>query len=67
MMDAEEADEGSCCDQGYCSVGGCLSVSALANTDMSLALPTFADVDIPFHSLAPSSHAESPFRPPISR
>ncbi len=67
VMDVEEADESSCCEQGYCSVGGCLSVSALASTDMSLSLPTFADVDIPFHSLAPSSHTESPFRPPISR
>jgi hypothetical protein len=60
-------DAVSCCEGGYCSISGCLSLLALSGPVCHPLLPVTATAGRSFDGSFASLSTETPYRPPIAR
>ncbi|MEE4249242.1 MAG: hypothetical protein V2I38_01525 [Alcanivoracaceae bacterium] len=68
MAEGTSADtaSGTCCDSGYCSQGGCLSISATVSSSTISHLPLYGPVFESVSSILPDWAPQSPYHPPAS-
>jgi len=63
--DVKEDQGDSCCDGGYCSVSGCLSLVAVFSPDTPVSLAVSGGAIGQSVHASPTTHRESLYRPPI--
>lgn len=68
MAEGTSADtaSGTCCDSGYCSQGGCLSISATVSSSTISHLPLYGPVFQSVSSILPDWAPQSHYHPPAS-
>ena len=66
LDDAPAGETASCCDGGYCSLGGCLPFSALASGELAVPLPFSAPVAPARGISMEDAGPETLYRPPIT-